>query len=465
MLGGALAAMLLWAAVPVAATAGQATRSAECGDVWIFGARGSGDIGPGSDPTSRGWDADGYGTVVATVIGEVRRLRPGVDIRSAPARYAARATSLLIPSNAEKVALAVGPAAAPVPVIPAWALTSYGAKVQRYLSGLDGGVGIAYKEVVAHAAACPSERLVMIGYSQGAMLVHRLLNRLKDNGQAAILARIDAVALVADGDRLPNTPKYHLGSTKGKGNGITGFPWPTTSIRWGRPVPPAIAERTISVCDDKDLVCDFSPRLVFRYNEAAKIHTGYAAGPLLPAAAKFVADRLPAAPSGPGRVAWTWETSFPNGQVYLRGEGALTVDNRTLSPSRAVNVTYRTTSSSTTGGADQCWVNRAYDGISQYSMVLLRDGATVQAYDSAPLLGRLTFSGPLAATGCIQGGVQTEVISYAGPATLSIQPEDATVTTPLAVMPGWLNGYGDGVNQYVMTTTFHVAGDALQTTR
>ena len=45
----------------------------------------------------------------------------------------------------------------------------------------------------------------MAGYSQGAMLVHRLLYKLVVKGRKGILDRVDGAALIADGDRIANS--------------------------------------------------------------------------------------------------------------------------------------------------------------------------------------------------------------------------------------------------------------------
>ena len=96
--------------------------------------------------------------------------------------------------------------------------------------------------------------MVLAGYSQGAMVVHRNLHALEASPNLA------AVLLVADGDRLPEDPTLNLGTASGipeRGKGVA-QDWPILAHA-PAPLPPAIGARTISVCDLGDAVCDYDP--------------------------------------------------------------------------------------------------------------------------------------------------------------------------------------------------------------
>ena len=53
---------------------------------------------------------------------------------------------------------------------------------------------------------CPTTKVVLAGYSQGAMVVHRNLQAL------AASPNLAASLLIADGDRLPNDTTVNIGS-------------------------------------------------------------------------------------------------------------------------------------------------------------------------------------------------------------------------------------------------------------
>ena len=98
---------------------------------------------------------------------------------------------------------------------------------------------------VALAADCPDSRFVLIGFSEGADVVHRAVASM-DAKDAADLA---AVAVLGDPLRDPKddvpTETYGSGHLDGRGS-IIGGP------RWGA----AVSDRVISFCTAKDNVCN-----------------------------------------------------------------------------------------------------------------------------------------------------------------------------------------------------------------
>jgi alpha-tubulin suppressor-like RCC1 family protein len=135
----------------------------------------------------------------------------------------------------------------------------------RYFRGLDDGVIEVVQLLRKREVMCPRERYVLAGYSQGAMVAHRALWRLRDLGFP--LRRIDGVIAVADGDRVANQGGRHLGSAPASGLGVTWiFDKVSGALATGAvrprdtPVPAAMdgqrAGWFISVCLNGDLVCD-----------------------------------------------------------------------------------------------------------------------------------------------------------------------------------------------------------------
>jgi hypothetical protein len=139
-----------------------------------------------------------------------------------------------------------------------------------FLDSVGAGTDAAAKQFEAFTAQCPDTKVVLAGYSQGAMVIHRNLYKLADDPHVA------AALLIADGDRLPTDTTIDLGSTAvvpTKGMGVAqdhSFLAKTNTS----PLPPEIGGRTISVCDVGDPVCDYSSTTEMTPAELS-IHTAY----------------------------------------------------------------------------------------------------------------------------------------------------------------------------------------------
>lgn len=142
-----------------------------------------------------------------------------------------------------------------------------------FIGSVDAGSAALGKQYEGFVQRCPASKVVLAGYSQGAMVVHRNLEALQASPNLA------AVLLVADGDRLPEDPTLNLGSASGipeRGKGAA-QDWPILAHAPG-PMPPAIGARTISVCDLGDAVCDYNPddeETSVSYARGVAIHTSY----------------------------------------------------------------------------------------------------------------------------------------------------------------------------------------------
>lgn len=156
--------------------------------------------------------------------------------------------------------------AAPVPVeggIGGW---------MGFMDSVDVGTDATEEQFAAFTAQCPTTKVILAGYSQGAMVIHRNLYDLADNPQVA------AALLVADGDRLPVDTTITMGSaaaTAGVGHGVAqehSFLADTNTSM----LPPQIGARTISVCDVGDPVCDYDPDTSTLSAAELAVHTAYA---------------------------------------------------------------------------------------------------------------------------------------------------------------------------------------------
>lgn len=169
-----------------------------------------------------------------------------------------------------------------------------------FMDSVEDGTDAAAEQFEAFTERCPNTKVVLAGYSQGAMVIHRNLHDLADDPHVA------AALLIADGDRLPADTTINMGSTAvapGLGMGVAQEHSFLASAPTS-PLPPEIGARTVSVCDVGDPVCDATPDAdTDALSPAAlDIHTSYA-----PAASgvhawgaplyNLVAAAAPAAPS------------------------------------------------------------------------------------------------------------------------------------------------------------------------
>jgi hypothetical protein len=141
-----------------------------------------------------------------------------------------------------------------------------------FIGSVDAGTAALGQQYQAFVTQCPSSKVVLAGYSQGAMVVHRNLHALEAS------PNLTAALLVADGDRRPEDPTINLGtvaSVPAAGKGVA-QDWPILAHA-PAPLPPTIGARTISVCNLGDAVCDYDPDAEDEMNPAAvAVHTSYA---------------------------------------------------------------------------------------------------------------------------------------------------------------------------------------------
>jgi Cutinase len=215
----ACAAAIAGAAV-IGLTAGVAHAEPGCPDVHWIGAAGSGERG--AEATMNG----GMGRVVFQSFSALKQLveRDGRTITAEAVEYPATA----VPEDGGLLD---------------WA---------GFMSSVDAGTAGLGGQYASFTARCPSTKVVLAGYSQGAMVVHRNLHALAANPNLA------ASLLIADGDRLPDDPTVNIGSVTsvpGAGKGVA-QDWPILAHAPAA-LPPALGSKTISVCDLGDAVCDY----------------------------------------------------------------------------------------------------------------------------------------------------------------------------------------------------------------
>jgi hypothetical protein len=236
---GALTGAVAIAAALFGLSTGAASADPGCPDVHWIGAAGSGERGP--EATING----GMGRVVYQSFDALKQLveQDGRTITAEPVEYPAT----------------------PVPDdggVLDWA---------NFMGSVDAGAAALGGQYSAFTQRCPNTDVVLAGYSQGAMVVHRNLHGLANNPNLA------AALLIADGDRLPTDPTINIGTVTavpGAGKGVA-QDWPILAHAPG-PLPLSIGRRTISVCDIGDAVCDYDPDSESVTPAAASVHTSYA---------------------------------------------------------------------------------------------------------------------------------------------------------------------------------------------
>ena len=139
-----------------------------------------------------------------------------------------------------------------------------------YMGSVDAGTNALGAQYADFTAQCPTSKVVLAGYSQGAMAVHRNLLAIGAN------PNLSAALLIADGDRHPDDTTVNIGSASKdpEKTGGAAQDWPILAHAPAL-LPANIGVRTISVCDAGDAVCDYDPDAEEVSATAVAIHTSY----------------------------------------------------------------------------------------------------------------------------------------------------------------------------------------------
>ena len=238
--GAVLGAAAVAGAAFVGLTTGVAHADPACSDVHWMGAAGSGER-DGAELTAN----SGMGRVMFQSYRDLQQLlqRDGRTITAEAVEYPA----VPVPADGDLMG---------------WA---------GFIGSVDTGTAALGAQYASFTQRCPATKVVLAGYSQGAMVVHRNLQALADSPNLA------SALLIADGDRLPNDTTINLGSVTavpGAGKGVA-QDWPILAHAPTAPLPPALGVRTVSVCDLGDAVCDYDPDAEETSSYAIAIHTSY----------------------------------------------------------------------------------------------------------------------------------------------------------------------------------------------
>lgn len=148
----------------------------------------------------------------------------------------------------------------------------------RYLGGIDRRVRWVGKWVPRRLRACPDEQVVLVGYSQGAMVMHRSLARIKAAAPGSV-GRVTTL-LISDGYRPRRSRVDTRGSARDTARGVYRALAGRNAPRV-RDVPRAFRGRTVAACVAGDIVCDYKDGSRRTIRRGRRVHTSYAGrGPL-----------------------------------------------------------------------------------------------------------------------------------------------------------------------------------------
>lgn len=257
-----------------------------CAPVWFIGARGSG------EPTGQSYGTgktaiSGMGKEVDYLAYEVRAdlASRNLGVEFKPVGYPADSVNDLKPS-ATVLSLLKRPTG-----VAAALVTYVHQSVDKYDASMNQGISQTEIAVAEVLKSCPQAKLILGGYSQGAVAIHDAENALALS-QPAEFKHVVGTLLLADPDRVPNSKAKRFGDSPAKGEGIRVY----LDLVRGNDVPEPATTATITTIDD--LVGDFQgvPSLE-NYKAEAAIHSSYettiTGSNLLASAAKWVTSKVP----------------------------------------------------------------------------------------------------------------------------------------------------------------------------
>jgi hypothetical protein len=268
----------------------------KCADVLVLGARGSGEWGPGTKP-----------------VGKSKAVWPIADSKAQLAQLAADPHGLGSELNAiwnqlnfhilieqhrtaevrsvNFPALDVGISGIMKPPHP-------------FFQGIAQGVDDARKilKEAAKTSNCPNQWIILAGYSQGAMVMHRLLQGMSQDPGDRSFARVVGTILIADGDQNAYDNTTRMGSALKSATGVA-VNFDTFSGASPIKFDSSLKSHIFSVCTQLDIVCDNWPGLVLTYAHGYRVHLSYTKNLLYLAAADQVASDLSPLPKGASQCA------------------------------------------------------------------------------------------------------------------------------------------------------------------
>ena len=174
-------------------------------------------------------------------------------------------------------------------------------KLKQYMDGKNQGVRRLFSEVVGATFECPNQALFLIGFSQGALVVHEFLGEYALVATQAELDVIASVVLVADPARHANSPVVTFGDAPFDSKGVCQFLGGDKCFKDipFADVPQVFVSKTWGVCNSLDIVCDTSHLVGVgaivpkdAYEVGVRVHSSYHNSPNTRTAGKRAARQV-----------------------------------------------------------------------------------------------------------------------------------------------------------------------------
>ena len=239
------------------------TPEGSCSTALFIGVRGSGEPPQGGEPYSSVESANMGSRVPAAFFAfreELKQLQPSSTVRGFGLQYPA------------------------LPVPGAWGAI-FGNSYNEYEDSFWEGALDVSEAVREDAEACPKEKIVLAGYSQGALSIHLALTDLMSSSG---LAHVGGVILIADPENRgddTNVTKYGSASTSADGIYTKAFGYSDTAV-----IPSALHGRAIEICHKGDIVC--APSFIPGIGSGTTEHEDYMDSEIEPLGT-WMAERLP----------------------------------------------------------------------------------------------------------------------------------------------------------------------------
>ena len=238
---------------PAVAPPADPPSNTSCDNIMFIGARGSGEDPQGDPPIYNG-DGDGMGTRAFAVYQgfqqQLHEAHPELSIKPYGLRYRA-----------------LGVAYNPI---------NFG--TEGYFDSIYEGVDSLTSLMQSEHVRCPSERFVLSGYSQGALVIHLALRQLANSDSSLLGSNVtSSVVLIADPAKTSyGSETIWEGDYQDAGSGVSNAEgiWTKTfsgDSSLSGPLPSQVAGRTLSDCHNHDIVC--APPSALRESYTALITT------------------------------------------------------------------------------------------------------------------------------------------------------------------------------------------------
>jgi hypothetical protein len=257
MLAGSTPARTTRVAAAAADSSNSPSSNASCSGLYFVSARGSGEPYKGATNMSVSGETD---TVLKGIVDELRAAHLTIPIQEyqlGPAYTAPSVKDLLSNLSIQTTIPGIWHQFADV-------------NVPNYIGQEEAGEAELYGYLTGIYYDCyptgHEPMVVLAGYSQGAMVVHNLLNTLAANDQTGYMSMIKGAVLIADPERMPFSDVLNFGTAPSNDYGACHL---ADNLDLHKCVPPNattdvakyFASVTTAICDQGDVVCDTSSLL------------------------------------------------------------------------------------------------------------------------------------------------------------------------------------------------------------